>query len=145
MRRILFAATLLIGGAAFAQDAQPTETKTENTQHAQGMHAHPEAAKESNMKAAHKPAHKPTHKSAEKATHKPAASGAGEGITAEGTRPEGVAIAPPGTNVLATPAPGAGVMVSPDQGAMFATRPATEDYPRCSRNVTDNCLQRGPR
>ena len=130
MRHMLFTAALLIGSAAFAQDARPdTEMKMEDAKPAKDMRSQPDTAQEGKTKPA----------------KKPAATGAGEGITAEGTNPEGVAIAPPGTNVVATPEPGAGVVVAPDQSAMFATRPATEEYPRCSRTVTDNCVQGKPR
>lgn len=68
----------------------------------------------------------------------------GDGITQEGTNPEGDAIAPPGANIVATPPPGAGVVVAPNQDAVFQPHPPRVDYPRCTREVTDNCVQGRP-
>lgn len=51
------------------------------------------------------------------------------------------ATAPAGTNqVVAVPA-GTTAVPSPNQQAAFATRPADQEYPACSRTVTDNCVQ----
>ena len=124
MKTMLFTAALMIGTAAIAQNTGTTEQERTNT----------------NVQS-HSGQHK-THTTT--TAKKPAASGAGEGVTAEGTVPSGVASAPPGTNVVATPS-GGGVVVAPNQGSMFATQPADRDYPRCSRTVTDNCRQGGPR
>lgn len=51
------------------------------------------------------------------------------------------ATAPAGTNEAVTVPAGATVVVAPNQQAAFATRPADQEYPACSRTVTDNCVQ----
>ena len=52
------------------------------------------------------------------------------------------ATAPAGVNGP-VPTAGANVQVvpAPNQGAAFATQASTENYPVCSRTVTDNCVQ----
>lgn len=62
-----------------------------------------------------------------------------QGITQQGTDPEGMGVAPPGTN---QPVPaGATAVIAPNQSAAFATQPATAEYPACSKTVTDGCVQ----
>ena len=51
------------------------------------------------------------------------------------------ATAPAGTNEAVTVQPGAQVVANPNAGAAFATQPSTENYPICSKTVTDNCVQ----
>ena len=51
------------------------------------------------------------------------------------------ATAPAGTNQMVTIPAGATVVASPNQQAAFTTRPADQEYPVCSRTVTDNCVQ----
>ena len=66
-----------------------------------------------------------------------------QGVTQQGTDPEGQASAPAGTNegVVGSPdATGAAVPVS-NQQAAFTPRAATADYPACSKTVTDSCVQ----
>ena len=48
---------------------------------------------------------------------------------------------PAGANQAAPIPPGAVFQPNPNQAAVFTPRPATEDYPACSRTVTDNCVQ----
>ena len=62
-----------------------------------------------------------------------------EGVTQQGTVPDGAAIPPPGTNQPPAVVP-AGTP-PPDQQAAFTPRPAMADYPPCSRTVTDHCVQ----
>ena len=50
------------------------------------------------------------------------------------------ATAPAGVN-LPTSAGAGQVVPAPNQAAAFATQPSTENYPVCSRTVTDNCVQ----
>lgn len=69
----------------------------------------------------------------------PAPAGAAEGVTQQGTIPDGVATAPPGANQPPVLVP-AGTP-PPDQQAAFAPRPATASYPPCSRTITDRCIQ----
>ena len=51
------------------------------------------------------------------------------------------ATAPAGTNQAVTVPAGATVVVAPNQQSAFAARPADQEYPACSRTVTDNCVQ----
>lgn len=51
------------------------------------------------------------------------------------------ASAPAGANQAVNPVPGAQVVPAPNQSAVFATKQSTDDYPACSRTVTDNCVQ----
>lgn len=116
MKMALFAAALALGGTAFAQDMQPAPTPPP-----------PEAA----MPETPPPAGPTT-------------------IPADNSAPQ-----PDnqGTPVISNPAEApAGFNQPPQVGgtgvpadARPAPQPATQDYPRCSRTVTDNCIQRGPR
>jgi hypothetical protein len=63
-----------------------------------------------------------------------------QGVTQQGTDPQGQATAPAGTNQMAEPAPG-GAIAAPGQSSAFAPRPAAGEYPPCSRTVTDGCIQ----
>jgi hypothetical protein len=49
--------------------------------------------------------------------------------------------APAGAN-QSTPVPaGAQVTANPNQAAVFATQPSTKEYPPCTREMTDGCVQ----
>ncbi len=62
-----------------------------------------------------------------------------QGITQQGTDPDGMGVAPPGTN---QPVPqGATAVAAPNQSAAFATQPSTREYVPCSKEVTDGCVQ----
>lgn len=51
------------------------------------------------------------------------------------------ATAPAGAN-QATPVPaGAQVTANPNQAAVFATQASTKEYPPCTREQTDGCVQ----
>lgn len=124
MKMLMFAAALSISGIALAQDAGTTTDPTTTA---------PGAA----------PAD-PT------ATDAPAPSGVtttdgtvpGDGVTQQGTDPSGVAVAPPGTNEPLQAPPGATIVApGPEQAAAFTPKPATADYPPCSKTVTDQCVQ----
>jgi hypothetical protein len=57
---------------------------------------------------------------------------------------------PPGANQPVQAPPGAQVTANPNQAAVFQTQPAAKEYPPCTREVTDGCVQtyergRGPR
>jgi hypothetical protein len=71
----------------------------------------------------------------------PSQSTGPRGITQQGTDPDGQAVAPPGTNQPVNAPPGARVIPADNQAAAFATRPATTEYPPCSKTVTDGCVQ----
>jgi len=72
----------------------------------------------------------------------PSQSTGPRGETQQGTDPSGTATPPPGTNMGLQGAPSAAgpAVVAPNQQA-FAPRPATQDYPPCSKTVTDGCIQ----
>ena len=65
----------------------------------------------------------------------------GDGVTRQGTVPNGAPTSPPGTNQPLNPPPGAVVVPPSNQGAVFTSEPATADYPPCSKAVTDHCVQ----
>jgi len=66
-----------------------------------------------------------------------------QGITQQGTDPQGQATAPAGTNMGVQGQTGTGMAAQPmpNQQAAFTPRPATTEYPPCSRTVTDGCVQ----
>lgn len=49
--------------------------------------------------------------------------------------------APEGANRAVTVPPGSEVVVSPDQAQAFTPRQATEEFPPCTRERTDRCVQ----
>jgi hypothetical protein len=71
-----------------------------------------------------------------------------EGITQQGTDPNGQATAPAGTNQTMQGDPGAAAQTGTGTGTMgtgqqatFTPGPAAGSYPPCSRTVTDSCVQ----
>jgi hypothetical protein len=48
---------------------------------------------------------------------------------------------PAGANQATPIAPGSVFTPNPNQAQVFTPRPSTENYPACSRTVTDNCVQ----
>ena len=95
MKKILFAAALMIGSAAVAQSGQTVSDPSQST--------------------------------------------GSRGITQQGTDPDGMGVAPPGTNQM--PPQGATLVAAPNQSAAFATQPSTQQYQPCSKTVTDGCVQ----
>lgn len=71
----------------------------------------------------------------------PSQSTGPQGITQQGTDPDGQAVAPPGTNQPISAPPGARIVPADNQSAAFAPRAATAEYPACSKTVTDGCVQ----
>jgi hypothetical protein len=63
-----------------------------------------------------------------------------QGITQQGTDPEGRAMAPAGTDQIPQEANADRVPMA-GQGGPFEPRAAAGDYPPCSRTVTDSCIQ----
>ncbi len=51
------------------------------------------------------------------------------------------ATAPAGANQTTPVPPGAQVTVNPNQAQVFATQPSTKEYPPCTRDMTDGCVQ----
>jgi hypothetical protein len=114
MRIILFAAaaTLAIGSAAIAQDSSqaPAQTTTPTTQQPSG-----------------------------ETVDDPSQATGPEGVTQQGTDPNGQATAPAGTNQGVEGTGPAQPM--PNQQAASTPRPAAGEYPPCSRTVSDGCVQ----
>lgn len=105
MKLALFAATLMVSGAALAQTTSPAggeDPAIAGTQTVAPSNANPEED----------------------------ARGVSV-ISAPAEVPEGANQAPP-----AGPA-----VPAPNQSTVFTPRPAAEEYPACSRTVTDNCVQ----
>ena len=116
MRNLLFAAAALsISSVAIAQTEGSSQPATEQ------------------------PATEDTQPSGETVDDPSQATGP-QGVTQQGTDPQGQATAPAGTNQMAPTAPG-GTYMAPNQSAAFTPRPAAGEYPPCSRTVTDNCIQ----
>jgi hypothetical protein len=51
------------------------------------------------------------------------------------------ATVPPGANQGVPAAPGQQAMPAPNQAQVFATQPSSKEYPPCTREVTDGCVQ----
>lgn len=51
------------------------------------------------------------------------------------------AVVPPGANQAPPAAAGAAAVPAPNQQQVFTTQPATKEYPPCTREVTDGCVQ----
>jgi hypothetical protein len=121
MREFLFAAALSISSIAIAQTQPESQPPAEDTDAA--------------------PATENMQPSGETVDDRSQATGP-EGVTQQGTDPQGQATAPAGTNQMpAMGAPSQPMMAQPNQSATFAPRAATGDYPPCSRTVTDGCTQ----
>jgi hypothetical protein len=109
MRMLIFAATLMLGTAAAAQDAGQEEMAAD-TSLAGSTVAPGNSAPERDARGI-------------PVVSAPATAPAGAN--------QGVPAAPAGTQ--AVPAP--------NQAQVFSTRPSTENYVPCTREVTDNCVQ----
>jgi hypothetical protein len=70
-----------------------------------------------------------------------AALAAGNGITAQGTDPDGMGVAPTGANEPVSIPAGATVTINPNQASVFASKPAEGAYPPCSKTVVERCVQ----
>lgn len=145
MRKLIFVAALSMSGIALAQNQPaPQEEPTEPTEEAQMA---PEAAQPpANAPAAQTPM-QPTDMPPATENMEPSGrtvsdqsqSTGPQGITQQGTDPNGTAMPPAGTNQPPQMmSPG---MAAPNQNAAFTPRPAAGEYPPCSRTVTDGCTQ----
>jgi hypothetical protein len=113
MKTVLFAAALMVSGAAIAQDQTETTTTdttmTTTTTSSTGMTVAP-------------------------GNTNPERDARGIPVISD------PAVAPPGVNTGNTVVPPGAVAV-PNQGAAFQTQASTSSYPACSRSVTDHCVQ----
>lgn len=64
----------------------------------------------------------------------------GDGVTQQGTDPNGMGVAPPTAN-QPWPNTGAGTVPAANQSDAFTPRAADAEYPACSKTVTDGCVQ----
>ena len=111
MKLVLFAAALMLSGAAIAQETTETtttETTTTTTMPSAGMTVAPSNAN-------------------------PERDARGIPVIAD------AAVAPPGVNTGNTVVPPGAVAVP--NTAAFQTQASTTSYPACSRTVTDHCVQ----
>ena len=121
MKTAIFAAALLVGGVAVAQTTDATTQPTTTT-----------TAPPSTQPTPYTPSNLPPERDA-------------RGIPVISAPAE----APAGANQTQPIPAGAVFTPNPNQAQVFTPRPATEEYPACSRTVTDNCVQayergRGP-
>ena len=106
MKAAVFAAALIVGGAAFAQTTGPADDPAiQGGQTVAPSNDNPETD--------------------------------ARGVTVISAPAE----VPQGANQTTTIAPGSVFTPNPNQSQVFTPRPAAEEYPACSRTVTDNCVQ----
>ena len=101
MKTLLFAAALSVSGIALAQSTTNQDTNTTAT----------------------------TAQPSGETVDDPSQSTGPQGITQQGTDPNGQATAPAGTNQ------------GMQTGSGMGSQPAAGNYPPCSRTVTDRCTQ----
>jgi hypothetical protein len=133
MKLVLFAATLMLSGAAIAQ-TQPETTAPDTS-----------AAATTTVDTA-----TTTDTTATTMTTTATMPSTGMTVAPGNTSPErdargipvisSAATAPPGVNIGNTVVP-PGAVAMPNQAAAFQTQAATTSYPACSRTVTDQCVQ----
>lgn len=129
MRALLFAAAISVSGIAIAQNTSNQDTNTTATQ---GTDTTTPEDADTNMM-------NDTAQPSGQTVDDPSQSTGPQGVTQQGTDPNGQATAPAGTNQMPM---GTGMaQPMPNQQAAFMPRPAAGDYPPCSRTVTDNCIQ----
>lgn len=139
MKTIVFAAALLVGTAAVAQgQAQDDTTADTTTQAAQAPAPAPAPAP-----ATEAPAAAPTQTVAP-GNQAPERDARGIAVVSDPAQ------APAGANQPVSAPPGAQVVISSNQQAAFQTQPAAKEYPPCTKDVTDGCVQsyergRGPK
>lgn len=129
MKTILFAAALSVSGAALAQAASDTQPVDEEA-----------TVEESTTTATTAP---PMETPGTADTPTPVAPGNADPERDARGIPviSAAAVAPAGANEPFSVPPGATVVPSSNAGAVFATEAGSEDYPPCTRDVTDNCVQ----
>lgn len=123
MKTLLFTAAISISSIALAQGTTSQNMDTSTTGQATGMQSTPQqTGPDPDGTDPNGPGVPP-----------------GDGITQQGTDPEGQARTPAGTNQMPM---GVGPVVpAANQQAAFTPRPAMTEYPPCSREITDNCIQ----
>ena len=117
MKLVLFAAALMMSGAAIAQETEATtETEVTTTTTTTTMvPGTPTTVAPSNQA--------------------PERDARGIAVISD------AATAPAGVNQALVVVPGAQIVPNPNAAAAFQTQASTDSYPACSRTVTDNCVQ----
>ena len=126
MRALLFAAAISVSGIATAQSTSSQDTNTTATQGTMTQDADTTTSQD-------------TAQPSGQTVDDPSQSTGPQGITQQGTDPNGQATPPAGTNQPPMGTDMAQPMPNPQ--AAFTPRPAAGDYPPCSRTVTDSCVQ----
>ena len=126
MKALLFAAAISVSGIAIAQSTSSQDTNTTATQGTMTQDADTTTSQD-------------TAQPSGQTVDDPSQSTGPQGITQQGTDPNGQATPPAGTNQPPMATDMAQPM--PNQQAAFTPRPAAGEYPPCSRTVTDNCIQ----
>ena len=153
MRTILFATALMLGTAAVAQDTgTTTTTDTEEQADTQAQDSNQTGTTQTGTTTTTTTR---TDMGGQGGTTggsmQGSAQGGGGAVAAGNSNPErdarGIpvvsapATAPAGANQMMSAPAGARMVPAPNQSAVFTTRPATGEYPVCSRTVTDGCVQ----
>ena len=150
MKTILFAAALSVSGIALAQDTTTDDMTTDETM-AEPMQTDPTMPPPADTTApqpaetAPPPATMPPPATTMPPPGTPSTVAPGNENREEDAR--GIAVvsdaatAPAGANQPISAPPGATIVPSANQSAVFATEPAQQQYPPCTREVTDNCVQ----
>jgi hypothetical protein len=133
MKKLVFAAALMVGTAAMAQDAaQDTTAETDVSTQTETTTQTDTTGTAGTMQ---------TTTSAQGGTTVAPGNAAPERDARGIPVVSDPAMAPSGANQPISAPPGARIVASDNQGAVFATQPSTKEYPVCSRTVTDGCVQ----
>ena len=144
MRTILFATALMLGTAAVAQDTGTTTT-TETEEQA-GAEAQ-DTGQTGTTRTTTDTGSATTGSTMQSDTSAQGGSTVSPGNSNPERDARGIpvvsapATAPAGANQMMSAPAGARMVPAPNQSAVFTTRPATGEYPVCSRTVTDGCVQ----
>jgi hypothetical protein len=149
MKTILFAAALSVSGIALAQDTTTDDMTTDETMTEPMQDQMPPPANTTGPQPAETAP--PAATMPPPATTMPPPTGTPSTVAPGNENPEedarGIAVvsdaatAPAGANQPISAPPGATIVPSANQSAVFATEPAQQDYPPCTKEVTDNCVQ----
>jgi hypothetical protein len=135
MKLILLATALSMGSVALAQ-SQPADQNSQQSQPTeQDSQAQPAEQDVERSQTSSDTARQPSGITVDD----PAQASGPQGVTQQGTDPNGQAIPPAGMNQM--PSQGMTPTNSAGDSAQLTPRPATTEYPPCSRTVTDSCVQ----
>jgi hypothetical protein len=143
MKKLILISALLMGTAAFAQDATPTTTEDTMTDTTSQTSTEDQSTQSGSMSGS-------TSSSGSMSMQSGSMQG-GSTVSPGNQNPErdarGIpvvsdpATAPAGANEPVNVVPGARVVPNSNQGSVFTTQQASKEYPVCSKTVTDGCVQ----